>query len=216
MSLGRRRTFDHEIAQAMRADGLTLEVIAQAMGVSEQAVRYATSEKQREYAKRYQQENRTWMGTCRGCGGEAARYRGIQALCRSCRAKARTESVRPDALRCCRCREWLPDECFSPQRGKAVRRERNAECKPCAAARRRANRVPREPVLEFIVVEPERPAKPARPARAKGTKSGRVREHGYYIRPEQMQGAEVPIFATWPTKVRQIGTPQSEIPRPSL
>lgn len=201
MSSGRRRTFDHEIAQGMRADGLTLEVIAQAMGVSEQAIRYATSEKQRDYAKRYQQENRTWMGTCGGCGGEAARYRGLQALCRSCRAKARTESVRPDTLRCCRCREWLPDDLFSPQRGKAVRRERNAECKPCAAARRRANRVPREPVLEFIVIEPA-PARPAKPVKAKGTKSSKVREHGYYVRPERMQGARVPVFTPWVSKVR--------------
>lgn len=215
--MGRNRIFDHEVACAMRADGLTLEVIARALGVSEQSIRYATSPAHREHAKQRQRELRLWIGTCSGCGGPATKYRA--ALCRACSAKARTESVRDDTLRCCACHEWKPDDQFASRSSAAYRRFRTPECRPCVNERKRverANWTPEQAAyhaerdrerhrarrrrdarrVEFIVVEPEPPAKPAR---EKGTKSGKVTAFGYHVRPEHMR---VSVFTPWVSTCR--------------
>lgn len=46
---------------------------------------------------------------------------------------AHKRTVRPDTLRCSRCRKWKPDEEFGTSRWHKSRRERRYQCRDCEA-----------------------------------------------------------------------------------
>lgn len=85
-------------------------------------------------------------------------------------------SARDDTLRCSHCHEWLPDDAYSPSTARISRRQRQTECRNCHNARVRHHRRTRgQPIIidDFVTRTPDQ------------------------------QGRAVPIFAPYPTKVRE-------------
>lgn len=139
------RAFDWDEARRLHDEGHSYSAIARRYGVTPAAVRRVLvpglREKINARAVEWVRENHPHVGPCVDCGEpcSSARYRH-GARCKACDTKAKATSVHPDALRCCLCQLWLPDEDFSPAPSKAQRRGRTAECKPCLAQRKRDDR----------------------------------------------------------------------------
>jgi hypothetical protein len=134
----RPRAFDWDEAARLYTELRNYSEVARRLGVAAQSVRYALQPQAREYNARYQRENKPHQGICPDCGGVASVGRWREgSTCWACKAKRQATSVRPDALRCSLCAQWLPDADFGPSRRRVERRGRHPECKPCQAARKR-------------------------------------------------------------------------------
>lgn len=149
--MSRPRTFDWDEARRLRAEGLAYRAIAARVGASYGAVRLACDDEARENRKRYDRPTHL----CR-CGVLCRKnYKNgvlLPARCKDCRDEDQATSVRPDTLRCWRCRKWKTDENFSRSAsGQSPRRRgRTAICKPCAVIKtreRRARQKQRTPLV---------------------------------------------------------------------
>lgn len=138
--MARKRTFDYEEAKGLRGLGYSFAQIGQALGVSHYAAAYACNENgirsRMQESVRRSSENR--YARCVDCGKRISPYRSVR--CVECAGKARIDSVREDTLRCCRCREWKPDEDFPNRRDTPHRRYRHQLCRPCQTIQRREYR----------------------------------------------------------------------------
>jgi hypothetical protein len=137
---GRPRTIDYEAVTRMRESGLSIAECARRLGISDYAVRYASDPEFRARTARTNSERRYWAVPCPGCGNASACRHREGALCRTCRAKETTTTVREDTLLCSTCGEWKPDDQFSPQSARITRRGRGHACNPCEAIRKREAR----------------------------------------------------------------------------
>lgn len=139
-----RRAFDHEEAQALRADGWTYPALAERFGVSVTAVARVCDPEVRARmdaaAKGWLAENR--RRPCRGgCGCLVwLQNKGRTGYCPSCFAELRAAAgVREGELRCSKCGGWKPDAEFGRAKRK-TRRGRRLWCRACESAARRARR----------------------------------------------------------------------------
>jgi hypothetical protein len=137
---GRPRLIDYDAVTRLRATGLSVAECSRRLGISDHSVRYASDPEFRARVLAVNSQRRYWATPCPACGvADASRHRE-GALCQTCRADERTESVRETTLRCATCREWKADGEFSPKPSVPRRRGRDAECRSCAASRKREYR----------------------------------------------------------------------------
>lgn len=139
-----QRAFDHEEAQKLRAEGWSYGRIAEHFGVSDRAVQRVCDPKVREDMERCTSEyHRRQRQPCKGgCGTLVWTHnKSHTGYCNAClKALQAAPDIRPDELRCTKCREWKPDAEFGTHRPVKARRSRCAWCRACEAAARRANR----------------------------------------------------------------------------
>lgn len=132
--MGRPRSFDHDEARRLRADGMPARAIGERLGVSHTSVYRALYPNHPSYSA---EKARVYLysATCPDCGGERNRYR---ARCQGCAAKAQTK-VADGRAYCPACSTWKPLADFSPSKWRATRGV-HGECRACDSARRRAYR----------------------------------------------------------------------------
>lgn len=140
------RKFDHDEARARRSEGWSYTALAKLFGVSDMAVRRVCDPKVRADmdARTIEWMRQNWRIDCRGgCGALVwAVPKGRSGYCVQCLAKRATATdVRPDVLRCTKCREWKPDVLYPKSDRKwTSRRGRKSWCTACDSAARRARR----------------------------------------------------------------------------
>jgi hypothetical protein len=142
-TLGRPRKLDWDEVRRVYAIIGTYYGTAKHFGVSDPSIRYIIDAEFRERKAQEQRERKAWVGVCVDCGAPATKTQGYAhraGRCMACAAKHLAARVRPDALRCSLCQQWLPDEAFGPRPNRIQRRGRHPECRPCQAVRKRDER----------------------------------------------------------------------------
>lgn len=136
-----QRKFDWAEAQRLRRQGWTYTRIAERLGVSYQAVRFACDARARNMAALLNFE-RQRQGTCCDCGTQISSNAAKPAKrCWQCASLHRATSVRETTLRCVSCGEWRPDNDFPYSRSaRPVWRGRHSVCRACQTIVKRAYR----------------------------------------------------------------------------
>lgn len=136
------RKFDHYEAQERWRKGELVSKLAKEYGVTVERIYQVVSPKHKAWHEAYR-ERLKHTGQCGRCG-KATNYfaqRFGSKLCVRCAADDRITTVRPDELRCGRCKSWLPDGSFGLYRAApAYRRGRHHNCRSCEAKMRRERR----------------------------------------------------------------------------
>jgi hypothetical protein len=139
-----QRQFDHDEARALKAEGWSYTELGKRFGVSDTAVRRVCDPKLRDdmNARSIEWMRQNARAECKGgCGKLVWAMKGRSGYCARCTARRSTAAdVRPDALRCTKCREWKPDALFPKAGTWTSRRGRKSRCRACETARRRASR----------------------------------------------------------------------------
>lgn len=133
------RKFDYYEAQERYRNGETAPTLAREYGVTPERIYQVVSPTYKETREAYE-ELLKHRGRCTRCGApknHRAQLLG-HILCKRCSADDQVTTVRPDTLKCGRCKLWLPDDAFSRSKNaKPHRRGRFARCKRCVAEVRR-------------------------------------------------------------------------------
>jgi hypothetical protein len=146
------RRFDHEEAVRRHAAGETIAALADAYGVTYEAVRHAVTPGLKD---RNVENDRRWRtGVCERCGGPAMRLVSGKrkhnpdgrVLCRSCRPVLKRKPLLvADGIvnvHCGACDTWKPVADFPPRVARAIAANARvkARCRACDTAERRRHR----------------------------------------------------------------------------
>lgn len=136
------RKFDWDEARRLRAEGLTLQAIAERFGVSPTAITFAVVPGAYAAARGRRAEYQRNGGNCVDCGTRLSHnYSRPVRRCKPCASLAQATTATDTELRCYSCHEWKPDNDYPYSRSAyRNRRGRHGTCRACHTLRRQAYR----------------------------------------------------------------------------